>query len=140
MNLSAQCYILNVQNVNNCFLEIAYSQSYFSQGQINKLYLTSSSKTMSILVLKKVQCSIGNTALTMMGFFGITESYFQTFLLHTREVFRGRCTTGPKIQLIGMAIQSSLKRRSLFLKMFLGSIKDFFQFFFNFKDNQWQKL
>ena len=67
--------------------------SFCYQSQINNLYLTSASKTMSELVQQHLQQSIIDTSLTL-------------FLC---EAFQDRCATKTLNQAIHMAVQSPLQ-------------------------------
>lgn len=42
--------------------------------------------------------------------------------------------------ILDMSVQSPLKDRALFKKIFSGSLQNPFQNVFNFQDNQWHKL
>ena len=94
------------------------------QVQINQLYITSPSKSMSGLVTKIFQCSIIDTVLIMMRFCMITEGLDFSLEDFQRQVHN---RVEPQMWLVKTAIQSSLRDRQLFQNMFSGSLKNIFQ-------------
>ena len=133
-----------VTSLNESKCSFLYSdcvESYKNEFLKHCYFITFASKTTSSLVPKNFSIhSIVNTALTIMRFCGVTESYYQIFLFLIGKVFKDRCTTKPQIQLTNVSIQSLLKDRPRFQKILSEFLKLPFQNAFNFGDNQSQKL